>query len=301
MPETIIVPLDSSKSAEDSIPFALDIARRTEAKITLLSVVEISAEFDVWVETAMISIDEEIEDWIAERRSYLEEVAARLEGVDVNVKVRAGNASNEILAQTEESSEPAIVMASHGRGGLSQIVIGSIALQVVHGARCPVFVVRIQPEDDPAPPPELDSVVIPLDGSNFSASVIDRGLQAIGEPKPNIHLLHVMDEGRWTNLTISPTIRQYEEAAQTDMEQHLNELAGGLRERGFTVTTQIERGRVANTILDIPGARNAGLIAMATHGRGGLGRALLGSVAQRVLSQAGQPLLLIRPEEQAGS
>jgi nucleotide-binding universal stress UspA family protein len=84
------------------------------------------------------------------------------------------------------------------------------------------------------------------------------------------------------------------EKLRTDAEEYLNSVAVGLRGRGVRVTVQVRFGEAVAEIL--AGAREVGadLIAMTTHGRGGLGRLLFGSVAEAVLRQAEIPVFMMR-------
>lgn len=86
--------------------------------------------------------------------------------------------------------------------------------------------------------------------------------------------------------------------ASSRAKDYLEELAAPLRERGLRVETVSIIGRAGDTIVDYAAKNNIGLIAIATHGRSGLGRAVFGSVADQVVRESGLPILLIRPQEQ---
>src|SRR5262249_60114776 len=90
------------------------------------------------------------------------------------------------------------------------------------------------------------------------------------------------------------------EKLRTDAEEYLATVAADLRARGVRVTTQVRFGNAVAEILAGAREAEADLIAMTTHGRGGLGRLLFGSVAGDVVRQAGTPLVLMRQTKGRG-
>lgn len=300
MRSTIIVPLDGSNEAESALPVARALAARNNARLTLASVIEVSLEFDAWVETAMLTLDEELDDWIAERREYVEGVARGIDDLETNVEILVGQPADQIAALADDLDDPMIVIASHGRGGVAQVVIGSVTFRIVHDVHCPVVVVRIPDQPSAEPAPSFEHIMIPLDGSEFSAAIIERALDALGEPKPAVLLLHVLDGSSWAGRTIhGGLIRQYVEAINETAEEHLTKVSARIQGLGYEVSHELRTGNVTEQIQQAARDHGVGMIAMATHGRGGLGRALLGSVAQRLLQNVELPLLLIRPEKQS--
>jgi nucleotide-binding universal stress UspA family protein len=139
--------------------------------------------------------------------------------------------------------------------------------------------------------------LFPLDGSDFSDQIIDRALEIIGEPRPALHLARVLESPGWASHSFNAgLVGQYLDATREAIEADMRAAAGRLEARGYEVEWSMLEGNPGDKILEAARACNASMIAMATHGRGGLGRLLLGSVAQRVLNRATAPLLLIRPQ-----
>ncbi len=294
MSKTVIVPLDGSEASEQSLPFATLLAERQGARLTLMSVVEVTTEFDAWIDTAPFSLEEEMSKWLEERQQYLSELAAEI-ALETHTNVRVGRPADEIREVAEAAEERVIVMASHGRGGIQQFVLGSVALQVVHHGHSPVVTVHMQDGNGTALA-TLERVLFPLDGSEFSEQIIDKALAIVGEPRPSLHLTRVLETPGWTTQSFNDgLVGQYLEAAREESEGDLQAHATRLQEQGYEVDWSIREGNPGDQILEAAKGCNANLIAMATHGRGGLGRLLLGSVAQRVLNRANAPLLLIRP------
>jgi nucleotide-binding universal stress UspA family protein len=94
-----------------------------------------------------------------------------------------------------------------------------------------------------------------------------------------------------------PVLIEEVEAQRGDVEEYLAALAAELRDKGIHVQIRVRRGEPATEIA--AGARDAGadLVAMSTHGRGGLGRLVFGSVAQEVLRRVELPVVLMRATE----
>jgi nucleotide-binding universal stress UspA family protein len=294
MTTTVIVPLDGSEASEVALGIARALQTRRGGTLKLLSVVEVTTEFDAWIETAPFTLEEELDSWLNERREYLDSVAQRL-GQDVETEVRVGRPAHEICAAATAADDVVLVMASHGRGGLQQFILGSVALSVVHDVHCPVVVVNMQDAQAQAPS-SLDSVLLPTDGSEFSEGVIDRALMILGEPKPTIRLMQVLEHPGWASHSMNAgLVSQYLDASRQASQERLDALTAELRARGYQAEAELRAGSAADGILESATENGVDLIAMATHGRGGVGRLLLGSIAQRVLNRSSVPLLLLRP------
>jgi nucleotide-binding universal stress UspA family protein len=127
--EEVVVPLDGSALAEQALGPALGLARLLEAGCTLLRVVESAGSPPKAVRE--------------EARAYLEDVAGRLRGQGLSVRPRvvvAPHAAEAIIEQARGGG--LIALATHGRGGLGRMLLGSVADKVIRGASVPVLVYR---------------------------------------------------------------------------------------------------------------------------------------------------------------
>jgi nucleotide-binding universal stress UspA family protein len=142
---------------------------------------------------------------------------------------------------------------------------------------------------------EHKRVLVALDGSISSEAVLRFLLEIAGPLDMTMVLLRVVEP-------IPPSVvegsRHVElediEARRRDAAEYLAPIAATLRARGVDARCEVRRGRPAEEILDAARRHEADLIAMATHGRTGLGRLLFGSVAEAVLRHAPVPVFLIR-------
>ncbi len=137
-------------------------------------------------------------------------------------------------------------------------------------------------------------VLVALDGSTACEAVLRFLLEIAGPLDMTVMLLHVLEPMPQV-LEVSPHVLIDDvEARRNEAEEYLAPIAAALRSRGVDTSWAIRRGRPADEILDAARESGADLIAMATHGRTGLGRLLFGSVAEAVLRHAPVPVFMIR-------
>jgi nucleotide-binding universal stress UspA family protein len=140
--------------------------------------------------------------------------------------------------------------------------------------------------------------MVPLDGSSVAEAIIPFILDIAGPLDMEVVLLRVVEP-------IAPMViegsRHVEvediEARRTDAEEYLAPVAAALRNKGVRVESRVRRGNTTEEIVAAARETGADLIAMSTHGRGGLGRLMFGSVAQAVLGHVDMPVLLMRATE----
>jgi nucleotide-binding universal stress UspA family protein len=184
--------------------------------------------------------------------------------------------------------------------------MGSVADKLVR--RLPMPVVLTRPHDETLDLLEqvheraVEHVLIPLDGSALAEEILEPALE-LGTPMG----------ARYTLIqAINPPVLGYAPAAyavgldeqvlaqwRAEAQAYLDEVAARLRSQGHRVDRQIMIGPPAVAILDYARAHAVDLIALATHGRGGVARMLLGSVADKIVRGAGMPVLLRRPSAEA--
>lgn len=297
MQPTVVVPLDTSPESETALSTAVALARRRNGMVLLISVIEAPSEFGVWLHA-----EETIDAWVdhhVEVDEYLTRIADGISDVPVDTLVSTGNPSVEINTIAREQVEPVIVMASHARTGLSRIAVGSVAASVIHDAHCPVIVVRESGEASDVSEDALGRVVVALDGSEFAEQALSAAQTVLGSSGLNIRLLRVVETDKWYGSTYAEidyaALNLYIDAEYAVATDYLNHQAAALAEAGHIVTWVVRQGLVSDHIAEVADEFNAGLIIMSTHGRTGVGRLLMGSVAERVIHDAGRPVMLVNP------
>jgi nucleotide-binding universal stress UspA family protein len=309
MQSKILVPLDGSPLAETVLPRAAALAQATSSVVVLtrVSAPVMVAPPTAWtIPTPLIGYENTLHDMDL-ARDYLTDVALRLKNAGVVVETTGldGDPAASIVAYTEEHPEVTMIaMATHGRSGLSRWVLGSVAEKVLHAAPVPLLLVRPNGPLDPAAPlPDIRTILVPLDGSIFAEQALESAYgiaRTTGAALLLVSALPVPDDMAATDsgMTPSPVAVQYEaEAAQ--LTGYLEQQVQRLRMAGLVVETQIVNGHPADAILRAGAAAHADLIVMATHGRSGLQRLWLGSVAMKVVQGATLPVLLVRAREAA--
>ncbi len=296
MYKQILVSLDGSAFAESALPLALEISRRTGAKVHLATVLEpvTSFAYEGWEGAAV--------EW---SEQYLEDVIGRIEGKagdEVTHAVLSGHTVETLQKECEDRSVDLVVMASHGRGALSRLWLGSVADGFVRQTDVPVLLVR--PDEDAEPrtsfEQSFETLLIPLDGSDLSEDALAHATE-FGELFDSAyHLTRIVSYPVDVASPYLPHTAQINQQIMEDAKkgagEYLEQQAEAMRRRGLRVTTSVAvDAQAGNGILAEAEAVGADMVAMATHGRRGFSRAILGSAADKVLRGIHLPLLLHRP------
>jgi nucleotide-binding universal stress UspA family protein len=147
----------------------------------------------------------------------------------------------------------------------------------------------------------FETVLVPLDGSPLSRAILDPAIFLAKKLGSRVTLLHVLEPTvEITNGDIEAEASRQREEARPVAEEYLGRLANNLRQEGVAAETVILTGKAHEAVVSYAAERGFGLLAMATRGRSGIARALLGSVATRVLHASPCPILLVRPRRQRG-
>jgi nucleotide-binding universal stress UspA family protein len=300
MCRTILVPLDGSAFGEHALPLALTIARRSAASVELVHVHTPERNvIDIPPATPPAGLSRE------HAISYLTQLAECLSPrweVPISVAVLDGRAADELYTHALAAGADLVVMTTHGYGPLSRMWVGSVADKLVR--RLPMPIVLTRPHEEALDLLEqvrdrvFEHILIPLDGSTLAEEILEPAL-ALGTPM----------RARYTLLqAITPPVLGYAPAAyavgldeqileqwRAEAQAYLDHTADRLRGLGHQADTRICIAPTAFAILDYARDHSVDLIALATHGRGGLTRMLLGSVADKVVRGASTPVLLQRP------
>jgi nucleotide-binding universal stress UspA family protein len=271
----ILVPLDGSSFGEASLRPALAIARRTGARLTLLNVQ------DLWSAAPLPHTYEAREEYLARLRRD-----PRWGDVPVKIVVRTGHPMDQILQEVEAGGADLIVMSTHGRGGFSRFWLGSVADQCVRHAGVPVLLTRPRPSgegngDAPFLPHRL---IIPLDGMAAAERALPEAAElgrALGIP---VLLLRVVEPG-------GDGARSRNDEGQAIA--YLTEVAQRLWALGVQTTTKVVRDRGAADAIVAEAAGDP--VVMSTHARAPVARALLGSVADKVVRGTRGAVLVVPP------
>lgn len=299
---TVLVPLDGSTFAETALPVAARLVGAATGRLHLLLANQpVLPVVGMW---EMVSGPDQLNEAQSKRESaYLEKTAAALGQVGegpVRIHHAQGTPGEAICAEAGRIGADLIVMATHGRGALGRIWLGSVADYVIRHTSVPVLLLQPGKEESPQPALTLRGILVPVDLSTESEAVLEAVCTLTKLTSAKVTLLHVVQPffpvpvpGLPFPVSIDPAII---DRLRADAESRLDGLAERLAHRGLVVSCRVIVGAsAAGGILDVLEEAGFDMAAMTTHGARGLRRALLGSVTDKVVRVARKPILVVRP------
>ena len=298
--DVILVPLDGSDLAERALTVAAELARRGGSALRLVHVHLPVAANPIHVEGLPV-IDEHFRSLGRDHeQAYLERVRDRLAaGVSTSVALLDGPPATTLADDARTKGAGLIVMTTHGRGGIERALLGSVADELVRISPVPLLLVR---DGRGGVSSHFRRIVVPLDGSPLSERILEHALYLAHSDLPaELVLINVVQpppRGNWAgNAPSEGDTAPHEENAR----RYLDGVARRLTAAGARVQASVlVSADVASAVVNFARDENADVIALATHGRSGLRRLALGSVADRVVRTTTTPVLVVRPWETVG-
>jgi nucleotide-binding universal stress UspA family protein len=298
---SIVVPLDGSELAERALPYAVQLARAGDGALTLLrvAIAPPPARLDGadW-ESEQAQAVQEAEAYLA---SAAEKLATR---VPVTTRVAYGRAPQQILDTVEQTGAEAVVMATHGRTGLPHLVYGSVAEVLLASSRVPVLLVHARPGEAASAPfdPVTARIAVALDGSRFAESAVHSAASLVG-PRGELVLVCIVEPPEKVRYDeygrVVAYLDQQEEARTRAARDYLFNVAVeiGRQYPGVQISQDVRFGEASPGIIAAAIDKAIDLVVMSTHGRTGVSRAMLGSVAGDVVVNGTTPVMLVGPHE----
>lgn len=304
MLESLLVPLDGTEFSERSLALAGGLARSTGAKLHVAHVHATYMPDQLLQNTQFqfegLDMDEYDNRHRQEERTYLDEVVVRLgaEGTDdVQVALLDGQIAQQIATYAESIGADAILMTTHGYAGMSRLRLGSVTDALIRQTTLPLIL--LHPGHHTSVPAEVTSfhhVFVPLDGSLLAESILEPATDLARAHGARLTLFNVVSASGVFGLRLLPLLPDTLTPELEEKHDYLERVAETLRSRGFDVSVEVAANEApARAIVEAAERFDADIIAMATHGYGGLKRALLGSVADRILHTTSLPLMVRRP------
>ncbi|MEF8795795.1 MAG: universal stress protein [Salinivenus sp.] len=281
----ILFATDGSDCAERARRYAAHLADRFEASLHIVHVEERSADL-----TDVVDVKEA--DILADLHAI-----ERGESVVAEPRVRERrvvhpSAAEGLLTYATEHDIRLLVLGTHGRRGLRRFVLGSVAEEVVRRADAPVLTVG----------PGADvhamsggTLLVPVDFSAAQESLLAHAREWALAYDMELVLAHAVEVKGVPDVYGLRSDPPEPDALADRARKALREPAEALRDRGLDVRVEVRAGPAAREVLDAAEAHDADLLTIATHGRSGLDRVLMGSVAETVLRQAPCPVLTTKP------
>jgi nucleotide-binding universal stress UspA family protein len=291
-PSHILVPLDGSTFAEQAVAAAKTLAQAYKAKITLVSVLQAQS----WFKILPMSEEQrnQLDKGLQQRNAYLDKVAENLiaENLDVQVTIRVGPVAETLNTLSQEEDVDLVVITTHGRSGVSRWLTGSVANRIIQLITRPTLVIR-PVETAKVTAPSFNKVLVTLDGSEFAERVLPyvRSSAPFGS---EIILLSIPEipEAQAFGAVVEE-IQALRQESEKKAQQYLEGVAAALKEDGINARVVVTGSRPAETIISVMEAEQVDLLMMSTHGRGGLDRLLVGSVAERIIRNTSRPVFLL--------
>lgn len=273
-PRTLLVPLDGSELADRVLGHVEALLAAAPWNVVLLRVLE------PVLPAARAEQREAAEAHLAAARARLQR------GADgrITLQLRAGDPAAEVLFAIGELRPALVAMSTHGRGGVLQLVRGSVAERVLRACTTPLLLVpsRIEPPG----PIHLRRILVPVDGTDRALAVLPLVEELARLQRSEVALLHVEPIG-------APPDRAASLGPSRLAADPLRSARERLAAAGITVRALVDTGVVAPRILQVAEREDVDLIAMATRGGTGADRLVDGSVCEELLRLARRPVLAV--------
>jgi len=280
----LLVPLDGSERSAWALARARRLLEQPGVRVTLLQVVEADEERSRDLAFQVEPRHGEIHDALAQLRDRFIEDA-----IQTRAEIRFGDPATEILREVASGGYDLVAMTTRGRSGLAQVMFGSVAQKVLQASPVPLLLFHplLRPDESLSPaetsaPAQFHRILVPLDGSPAAEEILSAAegfAQTFGS---KLHLFMAVPGG-------ADGESHRERAAE-----YLGRWQALLGQRGPTPEIEIRTGTAGLEALRAIGDLGLDGVAMTTHGRSGIPRALYGSVAERILRDSGVPTLLLR-------
>ncbi|NVB81166.1 MAG: universal stress protein [Kofleriaceae bacterium] len=283
----ILCPVDFSAGSKQALRWAVRLATEADAELVVFHAWQTPAVAAEYAFAATMTA--QLQEAAVQALAADLEAARSLGASRASSRLVNGPAWSMIVDEVAAGGFDIVVMGKHGRTGLKRFLIGSVAENVVRRASCPVLVVPTERE-----PTSFAKVLVPVDFSACSHAAMDAVPALVQPGGEGITLLHVIDLP--VNYHGEPKIEGLMEAVDKRGTETLERWAGELRAKvSVPVTPRSRIGRAATESLAVLDELPAfDLVVVGSHGRTGLARALIGSVAEKIVRLAPCAVLVVR-------
>jgi nucleotide-binding universal stress UspA family protein len=304
MIRSVLVPLDGFPLSEHALPVAAKIAHRAGGKLHLARV---HNPLPLPHGAGPGFVDEIDLTYKNRENCYLTDVVRRLghrPSLPITTELLDGDTAAEVGRRAADFD--LVVMTTHGRGPLGRLWLGSVADELIRVLPVPLLLLR--PQQGPADfsrEPACKQMVLALDGTTMAEQILEPALEVGALLSSSFRIVRVVkptlvgdyippgDASQVMTASLYARLTELQRQLEAEAHSYLETIAGRLAKRGVAVETRVlVDDQPAQGILS---QTDADMIALATHGRHGLRRMLLGSVADKLVRACGAPLLLYRP------
>jgi nucleotide-binding universal stress UspA family protein len=307
MLRTILVPLDGSRFGEHALPLAITLARKSKARIHLVhSHQRLDSPY-----AEMMVFDSTLDDQVrGHELAYLDATVKRIKqnyAGQVTYTIEEGHTVTVIGHQAAETHADVIVLTTHARGPLARFWLGSVTDELIRTSEAPLFLTHpLDGEADFSKDVPLGRWLVPLDGTEHAEHILPDVFKVADLFQPAFTFLRVLRPvtpmmipaavGGFAPLAEDVILRV--ETIQKDVEKdataYLDRMAAPLRAKGQTVHTTVAVDEYPGEAILNRARHDIDVVSLATHGRHGLSRMLLGSIAENVIRGCAVPVLVHR-------
>jgi nucleotide-binding universal stress UspA family protein len=297
---SVLVPLDGSPFAEQALPWAIAIAQKARARLRVALVHQVP--YPPPLDEASGRLYAQVELMLRKsQREYLRGVAARIKGeqsIQAATAMLGGPPAPALREYVRDLGVDLVVMTTHGRGGIQRAWLGSVADQLVRSLEIPLLLIR--PGEGAVAAPRVEEILVPLDGSRRAEAALPAAVAMASLLGARLALVQAVHPLVIVTDPPMPFPRGFDEELMALRRREAQDYVDGIAEQvtGMGVPASgaaVLGGSVFDTIQAAAHAPGTGMVALATHGRGGLRRLVLGSVADKLVRAGELPVLVIRP------
>lgn len=299
MVQHILVPLDGSMLAECVVPAAAALAQAFAADVTLFHVMETRPPATVHGQPHLTDP--------GQAQAYLERMRGSPIFRDRNVKVHVHrpptpNVADSLMAHAQELGADLVVLATHGNGGLRDLLFGSIAQQALQRGTTPILRVNPAPQGKASPfDPRI--ILVPLDGAAAHEPAVPVAARLARAWDATVVLVHAVPTPQTLSGQQAAAGTRLPMAARAMLEltekgavEYLQKIAQELGQEGVSVRCSVGRGAAVSVVLETAKRERADLVVLATHALGTLESFWARSLTPRLMRGLVQPVLLVRAE-----
>lgn len=282
MYKKLIVPLDGSEKAEAVLSFVENLAAIFNSEIILLGV---SGERGINVPRLMAS--------------YLGNIMLRLKsnGLQAQQMLLSGNAGEEIIKYSNQNSSSLLILANYGASVTSHWLLGDLTAKILLRTMAPMLLIPEKRFTLSKENAQFKRILVPLDTSPEGETALQVVLELAHEAASRLFLLHVIPSIQKNYGLMNYALnfeKQLCETLRKEGEEYFQKISGKLSPENLDIKYEIVSGTPAEGILSYAETTQADLVAISTHGRTGIKRFVLGSVARQVVFSSDTPVLVIR-------
>ncbi len=285
--ERILLSTDGSEYSEGAVREAIKLARKCSSRLAAISVVESNPE----LETIAPQVLEQAERKARVQLDAVKERAAKA-GVDCECVIREGeDGYRYIVEEAKQRGSTLIVMGRRGRTGLKRLMMGSVTARVIGHAPCTVLVVPRAAEF------ECRHLLLASDGSACSDAAAGEAIAMTKQLGSRLTIVAVVPSESMSPMDIVSSQMQRGMIAETETraaEQTIAKVKDAAARAGVQADGLVMGGKPPEAILQTAKEKRADLIVLGSHGKTGVEKLLMGSVAERVIVLSACPVLVVK-------